>query len=166
MKTVRSATLGLLLGSLSLVAGCAGTPVASSTESLRQQVLETERAFARTMAERDHDGFRHFLDEETVFFAGAQPLRGADAVAEAWAAYFEGGEAPFSWAPDQVEVLESGTLALSTGPVLDPAGREIARFLSIWRRTGPGQWRIVFDRGTPACQPCAAADQPASASER
>lgn len=58
---------------------------------------------------------------------------------------------PFSWEPDVVEVLESGTLALSSGPVLDPAGKLIGRFNSIWRREAPGVWRIVFDRGSEVC---------------
>ncbi|HPA52918.1 MAG TPA: DUF4440 domain-containing protein, partial [Thermoanaerobaculia bacterium] len=59
--------------------------------------------------------------------------------------------APFSWEPALVEVLDSGTLALSTGPVRDPAGKETGTFTSIWRREGPGTWRIVFDKGNPVC---------------
>ena len=42
-----------------------------------------------------------------------------------------------------------GTLALSTGPVRNPAGQPIARFNSIWRQEAPGVWRIVFDKGQP-----------------
>ena len=63
--------------------------------------------------------------------------------------YFATPEAPFSWEPDQVEVLESGTLALSTGPVRDPAGVVIARFNSIWRLEAANRWRVVFDKGSP-----------------
>jgi hypothetical protein len=59
--------------------------------------------------------------------------------------------APFSWEPEQVEVLPSGTLAPSTGPVRDPAGKLTGTFTSIWRREGPGRWRILFDMGCPAC---------------
>jgi hypothetical protein len=60
-------------------------------------------------------------------------------------------EAPFSWEPDQVEVLDSGTLAHSSGPVYDPKGKIIARFNSVWRLEAPGKWRIVFDKGTDVC---------------
>ena len=49
--------------------------------------------------------------------------------------------------------LIAGTLALSSGPVLDPSGREVARFNSVWRREGPGVWRVVFDKGSPICPP-------------
>ena len=131
--------------------GCAHAAPKPSPEALRQEVFETERAFAKTMADRDHAAFASFLAAETVFFAGEKPLRGAATVAAHWKSYYEGPAAPFSWEPEQVEVLPSGTLALSTGPVRDPAGKLIGTFTSIWRCEGPGRWRIVFDRGGPAC---------------
>jgi ketosteroid isomerase-like protein len=71
-------------------------------------------------------------------------------VAAAWARFFSASVAPFSWEPDEVEVLDSGNLASSAGPVYDPEGKLIGRFYSIWRNEG-GQWRIVFDRGSDVC---------------
>lgn len=56
---------------------------------------------------------------------------------------------PVPWAPDQVEVLASGTLALSTGPVHDTSGKVIGRFNSVWRLESDGLWRVVFDKGSP-----------------
>jgi hypothetical protein len=50
-----------------------------------------------------------------------------------------------------VEVLDSGTLALSSGPVRDAEGNLIGTFMSVWRHEGPGAWRIVFDKGNPVC---------------
>jgi hypothetical protein len=49
-------------------------------------------------------------------------------------------------------VLDSGTLALSTGPVRNPKGEPFARSNSIWRREAGG-WRIVFDKGQPLPAP-------------
>jgi ketosteroid isomerase-like protein len=135
---------------LLLLAACAARP-AAGPDALRQQVAETERAFARTMAQRDHAAFSEFLADDAVFFAREHALRGRAAVAQAWQRYFEGPVAPFSWDPTQVEVLDSGTLALSSGPVLDPQGRRIGTFTSIWRREAPGRWRIVFDKGCDIC---------------
>lgn len=120
-------------------------------ELLQQQVMETERAFAATMAQRDHAAFSAFLSEEAVFFSGPMPLRGAAAVAGYWRKYYQGEAAPFSWAPEQVQVLDSGTLALSTGPVYDPGGQLSGTFTSIWRLEAPGKWRIIFDKGCPVC---------------
>ncbi len=126
----------------------ADTPSANAT--LQQQVFAAERAFARTMADRNVDAFAAFVADEAIFFGGGTaPLRGKAQVVSVWSAFFEGETAPFSWEPDQVEVLDSGTLALSTGLVRDPEGKVIARFNSIWRLEAPDVWRVVFDKGSP-----------------
>ncbi len=128
--------------------------------SLRQQVWDTERAFAKTMADRDLQAFGRFLADETVFFSGPTPLRGRQAVMDFWKRFYEKPQAPFSWEPDQVEVLDSGALAHSSGPVRDPAGKLVGRFHSVWRQESPGVWRIVFDRGENVCDCAAQAQQP------
>ena len=132
-----------------LFACTAGTRI--EKVDLRQQLMDTERAFARTMADRDHAAFVSYLADDAVFFAGAEPMRGKQRVADDWKRFFEKPVAPFSWEPEQVEVLESGTLALSTGPVYDPGGKVIATYNSIWRLEAPGRWRIVFDKGSAVC---------------
>lgn len=158
MRVGKSCARVCRLGCLLLLSGAAAAQTAD-LDALREQVFASENAFARSMAERDHDAFTTFLADEAVFFNGDQPIRGKDAVAEAWAPFYQGGEAPFSWAPEVVEVLDSGTLALSSGPVYDPAGRVTARFQSIWRREPSGEWRVVFDRGSPACPPGTAPEE-------
>ena len=144
MKPWRSLGLLLLLCALPLAAR------GQSNAELQTQVQERERAFAKTMADRDHAAFVSFLAEETVFF-GKGPLRGKKAVADSWKGFYEGPKASFSWEPDVVEVLDSGRLALSFGPVHDPEGKRVGTFNSVWRRDADGQWRIVFDKGCPPC---------------
>ena len=125
---------------------------------LAAQLRATEEAFAKTMAERDHAAFASFLAEEAVFFGRTSELRGRDAVAAAWKPLFEGAAAPFSWQPEVATVLDSGTLGLTSGPVLAPDGKRIGAFNSVWRRSPDGSWKIVFDRGCPDCEcPAAAA---------
>jgi ketosteroid isomerase-like protein len=130
-----------------LLGGCASVTPRPDNATLVRQVTETELAFARTMAERDHAAMASFLADETVFLMGGRPQRGKAAVAEYWKRYYTEPRAPFSWKPDQVQVLDSGALAYSTGPVFDPDGKLIARFYSTWRREEAGVWRIVFDDG-------------------
>lgn len=134
------------------IAGCAATlPAASGLDrgdKARQEVIATERAFAKTMADRDLKAFGGFLSDETVFFSGPSPLHGKQAVIDYWSRFYAKPTAPFSWEPAQVEVLESGSLALSTGPVRDAQGKLIGCFNSIWRQEAPGRWKIVFDRGS------------------
>lgn len=134
-----------------LLVGCMTAPVSRGTDDLRQQVMDTERAFARTMAMRDHVAFARFLAEEAVFISGQQALRGKREIADGWKRYYDKPDAPFSWEPEYVEVLASGSLALSSGPVRNPQGKLIATFTSIWRQEAPGVWRIVFDRGNEVC---------------
>ena len=144
----------MLVAWLPVIAAAQGGTAADS----RRQVVETERAFAKTMADRDQRAFSEFISSEAVFFAGAARLRGKDEVIAHWSRFFAGATAPFSWEPADVEVLESGTLALSSGPVRDPSGALIGRFTSIWRLEPPHGWRIVFDQGAPACR-CGEAQQ-------
>ncbi len=136
---------------LAVAVACANVYAAPGNAELKQQVADTERAFAATMAKRDHQAFTSFLADEAIFYSGPKVLRGKDTVAAEWKAFYEKADAPFSWEPDQVEVLDSGTLAHSSGPVRDPQGKVTGRFNSVWRQEAPGKWRIVFDKGERIC---------------
>ena len=129
----------------------AATVRAETNVELKEQVRQTEVAFAKTLADRNAAAFASFLSKETIFMSGARVARGPREVAERWKAYFDGPQAPFSWEPDQVQVLDSGTLAMTSGPVRDPSGKRIGTFNSVWRREAKGQWKIVLDNGCPAC---------------
>ncbi len=126
---------------------------ADPTAAARDQVWATEMAFAKSMADRDFNAFRSHLSNEVVFFDDRAIEHGAAEVAAAWQPLFEPGKAPpFAWLPDHVEVLASGKLALSTGPVL-VGDKIVGRFNSIWRLEAPHTWRIVFDKGERVCAP-------------
>jgi ketosteroid isomerase-like protein len=142
---------------LGMVNACAtgGAPHRSSSAgaaaaAAEEEVRSTESAFARAMAERDFAAFESHLSRDAVFFDERKIQHGAAEVAAAWKPLFSDPTAPFSWAPDHVEVLASGNLALSTGPVVVNA-KVVGRFNSIWRLEAPHTWRIVFDKGEPVC---------------
>jgi ketosteroid isomerase-like protein len=128
-----------------------GSHPTPKTDTLaHDQVVATERAFAKTMADRDFKGFTGFLSSEAIFFSGSAVQHGSGAIEATWKPYFVGAKAPFSWIPDNVQVLPSGKLALSTGPVYID-GKEVGRFNSIWRLDGKNTWHIVFDKGEAVC---------------
>lgn len=129
----------------------AAAAYAETNAELENQVRKTEIAFAKTMADRDHKAFITFLAGEAVFTNGPKATRGAAAVAAEWKPLYDGPVAPFSWTPETVQVLDSGTLALSSGPVLDATGKRVGTFNSIWRREANGSWKVVIDHGCPAC---------------
>jgi len=134
----------LLLGSVAVAAP-------KTNADLKKEVSDTERAFAASMKARDHAAFVSFVADDAVFFNGPTPLHGKQAVGDFWKKFYDKPAAPFSWEPDQVEVLSSGLLASSSGPVYNPEGKLIARFNSIWRRESSGKWKIVFDKGEDVC---------------
>ena len=124
---------------------------AQSNPNLSQQVRDAERAFARSMATRDFNAFGALLSDEAIFFGGRGAQRGKTAVLAAWKGFFDGPNAPFSWEPETVEVLDSGTLALTSGPVMNADGKQTGVFNSIWRREPGGGWKVIFDKGCPPC---------------
>jgi ketosteroid isomerase-like protein len=150
LMTMRRASVALVL--MLLVAGATWVRAdkAPPTATLQDELRATETAFAKTMADRDHAAFATFIADEAVFF-GRNELRGKPAIVAAWKSLYEGKEAPFSWRPETVSVLDSGTLGLSSGPVFGPDGKQTGTFSSIWRRTAGGKWEIIFDKGCPYC---------------
>jgi ketosteroid isomerase-like protein len=142
----------VMIRALLLVAVAVAGVRAQSNPELREQVRRAEVAFAKTMADRDYAAFQTFLDPETIFFNAGKGVRGAKMVAEQWKRFYDGPQAPFSWEPEVVEVLDSGTLGLSSGPVKDPSGKRVGTFNSVWRRNAAGQWKVVLDNGCPRCE--------------
>lgn len=121
-------------------------------DEVRREVEQAERAFARTMADRDHAAFSTLLAADARFVGEARVLRGREEIAAGWKRFFEGTQAPFSWEPELVEVLPAGDLAMTSGPVRNPAGQRVGTFTSVWRKEADGRWRVIFDRGCPPCE--------------
>jgi ketosteroid isomerase-like protein len=127
----------------------AGPSPAQATPT--EQVRSAEAAFARSMADRDAAAFASLIGDEAVFFGNQSVMRGKAEVVAGWRRFFDGAAAPFSWKPTEVEVLASGTLGMTSGPVFDPKGRRIGTFNSIWQRQRDGSWKVIFDKGCPPC---------------
>lgn len=147
MRLMRCA-LVFLLAALSACAGVSPSVTGAAKEA---QVRATEAAFAKTMADRDSLAFAEYISAEAIFLSGKDATRGKEQIVQQWQAYFRSARAPFSWKPEIVQVLDSGQLAISSGPVFGPDGKNIATFSSIWREEAPGIWRIIFDYGCDAC---------------
>jgi ketosteroid isomerase-like protein len=141
-----------------LAAASAG---AETLAELEQQVRQAETGFARSLANRDTAAFASYLAEDAVFFGKDSVQRGKAAVVASWKPLFEGPKAPFSWESRDVEVLSSGTLAHSSGPVKDPTGRQFGTFNSVWRREKDGSWKVVMDKGCDVCN-CGPASPPST----
>lgn len=142
----------LLICSMPVAAAFAAPPSAD-TESLQQQVICAETAFSRAAEARDLPAFLALVDPDARF-ANATVARGKDQVAEAWAGFFEAEGPLIRWRPSVTEVSADGNLALSRGPYRisgtgsDGNPRETwGHFISTWRKTDGGEWRVLFDSG-------------------
>ncbi len=117
-----------------------------------------EIGFSQSAENRDMGEFRSFIDADARFISSTT-LRGVEAIAEAWSVFFSVDGPRIKWRPQIVEVLEGGELALSRGPyrviATDEEGNTVERwgtFNSVWRMNDDGQWRVVFDAGSPATE--------------
>ena len=134
---------------LILLAACA---LADPADDVRCR----EIGFSQSAEQRDIQAFRSFIDADARFVSYSV-LRGVDAVAEAWTAFFAADGPSIKWRPQIIEVLDNGTLALSRGPyrviAKNAEGKTVetwGTFNSVWRLNDDGQWRVVFDAGNPA----------------
>ena len=150
MKRFQLLLVSALLGLFPAVAFA--TEMAGET-AIELEVADVERAFAKSMADRNFEAFSAFIGEDAVFVSGPQILRGKEQVTAAWKALFEGEVAPFSWQPETVIALPSGGLALSTGPVTGADGKVSVYYTSTWRKNAAGEWKIIFDKGQEVCAP-------------
>src|SRR3982751_3228559 len=96
---------GAIAAACIALAGCASVPPPALVQGAeaREQVAATERAFAKSMADRDLKAFESFLSDDTVFFSGPKPLHGKKAVLDFWTKFYKDPKPPFSWEPALVE---------------------------------------------------------------
>jgi pimeloyl-ACP methyl ester carboxylesterase/ketosteroid isomerase-like protein len=115
-----------------------------------EEVRQAEIGFARAFAERDAAKFFAYVLDDATFMGGGNTLRGKRAVTAQWSRLLAGPEAPFSWGPERVIVNGAGTIGLSTGPIVDPAGNHVGNYNSVWHKQADGSWKVLFDYGSPA----------------
>ena len=91
--------LAVVLATLVLLvaphAGRAAETASTPKRDLASEVRDSERAFAKTMADRDLASFGGYVAEEGVFFGGKGPLRGRAEVVQALNRFFVVKEAAF-----------------------------------------------------------------------
>jgi ketosteroid isomerase-like protein len=116
-------------------------------------MMKADRDFNQTVVDRDLPRFLSFLADDAKFeSAGAV---GKDAVAKAWAAYFEANGPTITWAPTKAESLVAGDVGFTVGTwerhLKDARGNAIVRrgqYLTVWRKQKDGEWRVIFDTGS------------------
>ena len=115
-----------------------------------------EIAFSLSAEQRDANRFTTFIDPDARFVSSTV-MRGIEQIVAGWQVFFADDGPEIKWRPQFVEVLEDGKLALTRGPYqtisTDDEGNPVENwgtFNSIWRLHDDGQWRVVFDAGSPS----------------
>jgi ketosteroid isomerase-like protein len=142
----------ILLAACGAISAHATAQTVQTPSQLADGLRAAETAFAKTMADRDLRAFSEFIADDAVFINGGRPLRGKSAIVDYWKRFYSSAGPPFSWKPELVEVLDSGGLGYTEGPVTAPTGAVFGRFYSTWRREPTGQWKVVFDNGYDVCK--------------
>ncbi|MGB7926178.1 MAG: nuclear transport factor 2 family protein [Pyrinomonadaceae bacterium] len=140
-------TVSLLLISLMLAAGSVAQK-ADSQSDLRS-LVETERAFARTAAEKGiRDSFLAYLADDGVLFR-PQPVNGKQ-----WMSARPARPGLLIWEPTFAYVSRAGDLGYDTGPwefkEKGPDDKPIGYgyFVTVWKKQRDGTWKFIVDIGT------------------
>jgi ketosteroid isomerase-like protein len=144
---------------LSLLLFIAATPAVAQTVDVRKAakaaMLKADRDFDGAMADHDLKRFLSFVAPEAVF--DSADGRGRDAVAKAWAPFFEPNGPSISWSPSKAEALVAGDVGYTVGTwerhSKDAAGKAVVRrgqYLTVWRKQKDGSWAAAFDTGSTA----------------
>ncbi len=141
-------TLFLLI-SILLLASCKLTV---NTETARDEILQTEKAFEKMASEKGlAEAFYYFADKNAVIRRGSDSLIiGKENIRH----YYDinaNPDAKLSWTPDFIGVSDCGTLGYTYGKyvfsVQDTSGKSIENtgiFHTVWKKQNK-EWRYVWD---------------------
>jgi uncharacterized protein (TIGR02246 family) len=125
--------------------------LSAAEQQLVEDVICAETTFSRAAERKDPQAFIKMVDPDARFITDSV-ARGREEISAAWSFAFEKGGTDMRWRPATVEVTSDGTLAISRGPYratsTNAEGASVERwgtFISTWRRTADGAWRVVFD---------------------
>lgn len=137
-----------------LFLGCNPSDPNISTEKWKQEIIDTEHAFAE-MAKQEGiaKAFLTFADEDAVLQRNDQLIIGKDAIKSSFDQQQRGsGTASLSWDPDFVAVSSSGDLGYTYGKYTYTTSDSLGNaqsvegiFHTVWKKQADGNWKFVFD---------------------
>ena len=121
-------------------------------QKIKQEIVDTEKAFEKMTVEKGiAEAFYFFAADSAVIKRGdGEIIKGRENIKK----YYEqlgDGDATVNWAPDFVEVSESGDLAYTYGKYVwqiktDTSVNEFKGiFHTVWKRQPDNSWKYVWD---------------------
>jgi uncharacterized protein (TIGR02246 family) len=130
----------------------------------REALLKTDKEWAQAAATGDVEKIVGYWTEDAVIYSpGEAPVQGKAAIRQYVGGSLKTPGFAITWTPMAAEVSKSGDLGYTTGtnaitiPKAEGTGTTTlaGRYVTVWRKTGDGQWRCVVDAWTPAASPSA-----------
>jgi ketosteroid isomerase-like protein len=145
--------LALALG----VSGCAPEAGPGLAPATVDDLLESDRAFARDTAENGIDGWMAWMAPDAARFAPGGPVaRGLETIREQDAAIFTDPAIRLEWEPTDGGLFDGGDHGFTVGRYdvirsTADAPREVlsgGHYVTIWRREPSGAWKVILDTGS------------------
>ena len=152
----RALTIVLFICTCTLPAGLSAAQAPASRQAAAAAIRKADENFCQATIDRDLDRFLTFVSEQATFGGGSdEPQRGRDAVAKAWAPFFQPGGPTLTWKPMKAEVLVGGDLGYTVGTwerrLTAKDGRPVVQhgqYLTVWKKQADGKWQVIFDGGS------------------
>lgn len=136
------------LRALALAFTCVATFAAEPRETALQGMVKAERAFADLAASSTtREAFLTYLADDAIMFANG-PCNGRELYANRPA-----DDSLLSWEPAFADMAASGDFGYDTGPYrnrqkrTDDKPKYFGEFVTVWRKSASGEWRVIFDTG-------------------
>ncbi len=142
-------TSTLLLISALLISSCQS----SDKENLKNEILQTEKAFEKMAAEKGlADAFHYFADEQAVIKRENDTLIIGKEDIMMYYANESNKNTTLNWTPDFVDVSNDGTLGYTYGKYVwkikdkeDSITEYKGVFHTVWKKQANGEWKYVWD---------------------
>jgi ketosteroid isomerase-like protein len=120
------------------------------------QMLKADSDLDHAVEDRNVDHFKALIAEDATFSGNGGPtVQGRDAIAKAWAQYFEANGPTLTWAPSKGEVLIGKDVGYTMGNwtrrSVNANGDHVqtnGQYLTVWQKQEDGSWLAIFDTGS------------------
>jgi ketosteroid isomerase-like protein len=139
-----------LVSVFSVTVGCEDQESLADLEAVKAHaeaaVRQAEETWGRAIAAKSVEQTVAVYDPEAVTAGSAMfPARGLEEFRVNWAKQFGRPDFALSWKVEKVTVIESGTIACTTGTWRSPAPQASGPYLAVWRKQVDGQWKLLID---------------------
>lgn len=124
-----------------------------------QQLLQTDREFARATKAKRADGLISYFADEAVVPKNP-PLAGKFAIGDYYQKVFSVPDFSLTWVPTKAEVFTGGKLGYTVGKYVakfkDKSGKRMEQdgtYITVWKKQDDGSWKVIEDTGSEAGPP-------------